>query len=96
MAAVDNEQCRDEAHRNGIHVEPQKIGELVNVLHHRQNIISLFEQFFGDAFGHGLVGLCAWVQVIARIKTAREPFGVIVPAYGHVEIYTAVEFRRSP
>ena len=31
VAAVDDEDGGDKPHRNGVHVEPQKVGELVNV-----------------------------------------------------------------
>ena len=65
MAAVNDEQCRDEADGNRVEMESQEIGKLVDVGLHAENIDSLSEQFFGDAFGHGLVRLGARVQVIA-------------------------------
>ena len=91
MATVNDEQCRDEADGNRVEMESQEIGKLVDVGLHAENIDSLSEQFFGDAFGHGLVRLGARVQVIARVKTAAESFRVVVAAYCLVEVYAAVE-----
>lgn len=72
-------------------MESQEIGKLVDVGLHAENIDSLSEQFFGDAFGHGLVRLGARVQVIARVKAAAESFRVVVATNGRVEVHTAVE-----
>lgn len=51
----------------------------------------LFQQFLGDAFGHGFVSLCAWVQMIARVEIVCESLGVVVPADGFVEIDATVK-----
>ena len=91
MAAVNDEQCRDEADSNRVEMESQEIGELVDVGLHAENINSLLKQFFGDAFGHGLVRLGARVQVIARVKAAAESFRVVVATNGRVEVHAAVE-----
>lgn len=52
---------------------------------------NLFQQFFGDAFGHGFVCLGARVQVIARVESGSECFRIIVTAYSLVEVYATIE-----
>ncbi len=51
----------------------------------------LLQQFFGNAFGHRLVGFCARVQMVAGIETAAERLRIVVTAHRLVKIDAAVK-----